>query len=778
MAVYKNSTETARKLRKGYAVALSILAIMLILSQVIIQYAIHTNDNDSRVINIAGRQRMLSQRINKSVFGLYNNTDEIDHTRYLNELEISLDLWKQSHEGLQNGDKELGLPGKNSPQIVNMFQQIEPQYKAIVDAATEIGIIASKPAYSRDKLFSAIQIIKNNESDFLKGMDDIVFQYDLESKQKIANISVIEIFILLLSFFILGLEMLFIFRPALTHVKSAMEEVETGRELLRKEKDLLATTMLSIGVAVIVTDSSGKITLMNPLAERYTGWSRHEAYGIDYQNVFNHVNILTGEKEMDPVRYVIETGNSIETSKYEGLISKDGSEIRITGNAAAIPSENGEISGVVISIRDISKEYELEKEIEIFLDVNLDMLCVVDMDGNFHRVNKRFGEILGYSIEEVEGKSFMYFLHEEDIEATLEAIKKLAENKILSGFTNRYRCKDGSYKYIEWHAQSGNGKYIYSSARDVTEKRVLEEQLRKIAVRDELTGLYNRHYFDMIIWEEMERSDRYNEPLSLMLLDLDYFKKVNDTWGHPVGDELLQVTSRIMGNVKRNTDVLVRFGGEEFALLMPHTSIEGAVTVAEKIRTAIEKNRHPITGIQTISIGVSERMKTESFGHLYKRTDEALYRAKQSGRNRVVVADENENLPMASVNLEWRTEWESGNREIDRQHQDLIALAGHLIELSLAGRGYQETIYQLEVLLRHITNHFEFEERVLADIGYPDHQVHSDTHKRLLAKAMGLEEAYKNGEIKSTAFFSFIVDDVILGHMVDSDTEFFPYLGK
>lgn len=634
----KNSIEITRKLSKGYAMALGILVIMLVLSQGIIQFTIHSNENDSRVVNIAGRQRMLSQRINKAAFGLYNSTDEKDYIRYLNELDTSLELWKQSHKGLRNGNEELGLPGKNSRRISDMFQEIEPQYEAIVNAATEIKMITSNLDYNHETLISAIQIIKNNEADFLKGMDAIVFQYDLESKQKITQIKAIEVIILMLSFVILGLEVLFIFRPALRHVKCAMEETEA------------------------------------------------------------------------------------------------------------------------------------------FMEVNLDMLCVADTDGNFHKVNKKFEMVLGYKADELVGKNFMFFVHEEDITATLDAIKDITENKSLAGFTNRYHCKDGTYKYIEWYSQLGFGNYIYSSARDVTEKRIVENELRKIAVQDELTGLYNRHYFDMIIGEEMDRSDRYNEPLSMMLLDLDHFKKVNDTWGHPVGDELLKLTSRTMGKAKRNSDVLVRFGGEEFIVLMPQTTIEGAAAAAEKIRAEIERNSHPVTGVQTVSIGVVERMKSESFRHWYKRTDDALYCAKESGRNRVVTAEESDNLLLATVHLEWSPEWESGHKELDKQHHDIIIVANRLIEILLSGRGYQDTISQLEILLTNISYHFDYEDKVLAAINYLDQTAHVDMHKNLISKALRLEEAYKKGEVRSSAFLSFLVDDIILDHLMKEDTKFFPYL--
>ena len=267
------------------------------------------------------------------------------------------------------------------------------------------------------------------------------------------------------------------------------------------------------------------------------------------------------------------------------------------------------------------------------------MLCVADIDGNFHKVNKKFEETLGYKVEELEGTSVFKFLHEDDVQITLDAIKDLLDKNKITSFTNRYLCKDGSYKYIEWHSQRGIGKYTYSSARDVTEKILAKRKMEDLAVKDQLTGLYNRHFFDMIIDKEMSLSDDNNGPLSMVILDLDRFKKVNDTWGHPVGDELLKHISQTTTNTIRNSDILVRFGGEEFIILLPQTPVDKAVTVAEKIRMAIETNSHPITGKQTASFGVAQRKPNESFENWYQRLDEALYQAKETGRNRVVAAE-------------------------------------------------------------------------------------------------------------------------------------------
>ncbi|NTW71824.1 MAG: diguanylate cyclase [Eubacteriaceae bacterium] len=308
---------------------------------------------------------------------------------------------------------------------------------------------------------------------------------------------------------------------------------------------------------------------------------------------------------------------------------------------------------------DSTKEHVHEKDMEAFLKVNLDMLCVANMEGTFVKVNNEFENVLGYSITELEGKSFLSMIHEEDLEATLEILDVLKEQKPVSNFVNRYRCKNGEYKYIEWRSQP-NGEYVYASARDITEKMEIENKLKEInedlviytkklqaanqilktlSITDELTGLYNRHYFEKRITEELDRSDRYSEELSMIIFDLDQFKKINDTWGHPMGDLILKKTAEITVTQMRKSDEIFRLGGEEFAIILPHNTLEGARTAAERLRKALNECVHPEVGKVTCSFGVAERRPEESFDSWYRRADEALYGAKNSGRNRVICCD-------------------------------------------------------------------------------------------------------------------------------------------
>ena len=623
---------------------------------------------------------------------------------------------------------------QGKPVIVNDYQAPSPMQKGCPEGHVAISNFVSIPVFMNGAIV-AVAAAANKSAD-----------YDQED--------------------VLNLKLL------MNTVWPVVERIKTD-ELRRNEKELLSATLLTVGVGIIVTDHSGCIVLLNPMAEQFSGYSQKEALGRGFGEIFHMMNLVTRENAPNPVLAGIKTTSS--TPKDLGIISRDGSEIRLEGNTNQIRSEKGEITGFVISLKDISKEYEQEKEIEGFLNVNLDMLCVWDLNGNFHKVNNKFTEVTGYTTQEIEGKHFFDFIHEEDMEDTNDMLRKLANKEIVSGFVNRFRCSADSFKYIEWNTQPGVGKFLYSSARDVTDKHMKEQQLREIAIRDELTGQYNRHYFDMIIDDEMGKSDRYGAPLSMIILDLDHFKRVNDTWGHPVGDEQLKLTARIMENFKRDSDILIRFGGEEFVILLPQTTREGAAIAAEKIRAAIEESHHPVTGRQTASFGVAERMKSESFRHWYRRLDEALYRAKEGGRNQVAASDENEKLPFASVNIDWNTAWESGNPVIDKQHRELIEIGNRLINQSYAGMGQQEILSQLDRLLDHIMRHFKIEESILAAAGYPERIYHAETHKELIAKALRLKEAYRNKEIRTSAFFSFVVDDVILGHMVNTDMNFFPY---
>lgn len=172
-------------------------------------------------------------------------------------------------------------------------------------------------------------------------------------------------------------------------------------------------------------------------------------------------------------------------------------------------------------------------------------------------------------------------------------------------------------------------------------KDIENARLYRLSISDSLTKSYNRQYLYQRLPEELDRARRYGDALSVLLFDVDHFKKLNDTHGHPAGDFALKEIVRVAQATIRDVDGLVRYGGEEFLLLLPKTGLEGARLTAERVRVAIEDLALPWSDTQlrlTASFGVAELKPRETDDELLHRVDEALYAAKTSGRNRVVAA--------------------------------------------------------------------------------------------------------------------------------------------
>jgi len=177
---------------------------------------------------------------------------------------------------------------------------------------------------------------------------------------------------------------------------------------------------------------------------------------------------------------------------------------------------------------------------------------------------------------------------------------------------------------------------FYRISNQVYKKiRKNEQKLKLLATIDELTGAYNRRAFLELIKKNVYRAKRYHEPLSLMIFDIDFFKKINDTHGHGIGDEVLKSLVHVVFENIRQEDLLARWGGEEFMILMPQTTLKSAFDLAERLRKNIEKYEFSEVGKVTVSLGLAEFSSKDDIESFIKRADDALYMAKGNGRNRV-----------------------------------------------------------------------------------------------------------------------------------------------
>ncbi|MBI2891503.1 MAG: diguanylate cyclase [Nitrospirae bacterium] len=210
----------------------------------------------------------------------------------------------------------------------------------------------------------------------------------------------------------------------------------------------------------------------------------------------------------------------------------------------------------------------------------------------------------------------------------------------------KIRCFElGASDYVEKGSWKERGPELRARVKTHLELKKSRDRLRELASIDELTQVYNRRHFMEELSREFSRAVRYQKPISFILMDIDHFKKINDTHGHQVGDMVLSHLAALIKQALRGSDVVARYGGEEFAVILPETELEGAVAAAEKMRRTVEREGFPSQDGPLdvrVSFGVANwpRHKVAHVDQLIRLADDALYCAKDAGRNRVVVAQE------------------------------------------------------------------------------------------------------------------------------------------
>jgi diguanylate cyclase len=209
-----------------------------------------------------------------------------------------------------------------------------------------------------------------------------------------------------------------------------------------------------------------------------------------------------------------------------------------------------------------------------------------------------------------------------------------------NSFTGRFDYMQQSCTMGPLRDDGNRVKYLYITVQDVTEVVSYELKLLEMNMRDNLTGTHNRRFLEPYLKREFERHRRYCRPFSVMMIDIDFFKNVNDTYGHQCGDFVLKCISAEIVSLLRKVDCVTRYGGEEFCCLLPETSLNQALVLAERVRLSIASkvyDFHELPIRVTISIGVAELShEMDSENVLLKIADEALYEAKKTGRNKVV----------------------------------------------------------------------------------------------------------------------------------------------
>lgn len=220
---------------------------------------------------------------------------------------------------------------------------------------------------------------------------------------------------------------------------------------------------------------------------------------------------------------------------------------------------------------ELAAYQRIQQEWEWFFENSLDMFAVATLDGRFRRVNSAFERVLGYSREELLASPFTHFVHPEDIERTHEELVHLGNGRDTVRFENRYRHRDGRWRWLEWTcpAATPQDRQLYAIARDVSDSKLSPEERLYRAEHDSLTGLGNRALFDQALSKAVARTQRNpDNQVALLLIDLDGFKQINDAHGFGIGDAVLKSTAGRLATCHREGDVSCRIGGDDFALVV------------------------------------------------------------------------------------------------------------------------------------------------------------------------------------------------------------------
>lgn len=273
---------------------------------------------------------------------------------------------------------------------------------------------------------------------------------------------------------------------------------------------------------------------------------------------------------------------------------------------------------------------------------------LIIQDGLIKFANPTLLKILNYHEGEMVGKNILRFLYPDSRDLLSESFQRLVDNQTIESPLELrvvHKNEEGIYMEVLLTLIQYEGcPAIFITLRNITERKKAEAELKRLVITDDLTGLYNQRYLYSQITKEVERAKRHNRPLSMLLIDIDLFKELNDTYGHWEGDFVLKKIGEILMKNVRDIDMTFRYGSEEFAVILPETKYEDATIVAERIRKAVAQtlfypftlDGQPDIVSKTVSIGVTEFNIEDTIKSFLKRVDNAMYQAKKGGRNMII----------------------------------------------------------------------------------------------------------------------------------------------
>ncbi len=466
----------------------------------------------------------------------------------------------------------------------------------------------------------------------------------------------------------------------ITKHKEMEEKLKEREEKYRGLFEKLKAILNFLPDATFVIDTEGKTLIWNKAMEEMTGIKEENILGkgnYEYAVPFYGINRpCLADMVLKPYPEVEKNYTFITKKEDNSLVAEvfcpgiGESGIYAWAKATPIYDSNGNLFGAIESVRDITDRKNVQeavrdahRRLDEIIEFLPDATLVIDTNEKVIAWNKAMEEMTGVPKKDMLGKgdyeyAIPFYGKRKPILINLALMTNnqlaMLEQNYDIGRTNKNTifgevyCPEtykgrGAYLFAsasKLHDTAGNIVGAIETIRDITDRKEVEKKLHTMATTDELTNLWNRRYFMQSVSQEIERAKRYKQYFSVMMLDIDHFKKVNDTQGHAAGDAVLQHLASIIKKNLRRLDIPGRIGGEEFGIILPSTNLEKAALLAERLRKDIENSPAYYNGNEiafTVSIGVTNyHHRLSKVDELLKIVDDALYKAKDHGRNRVV----------------------------------------------------------------------------------------------------------------------------------------------
>jgi len=392
--------------------------------------------------------------------------------------------------------------------------------------------------------------------------------------------------------------------------------------------------------SVLITDIDHVIVYANPAFCNMTGYPQDELVG-------NNPRILQGPLTEKSVIQKLRDDLKNKGSFFGSTINyrKNGRPYLVEWTISSVPDHSGATAYFVSIQKDITQLHAAQSTSNLFaqaIDSAYDGIFITNADGIIEFANQGFEIITGYSPTEVIGYKPSLLKSGQHDKAFYERLWKHLNEGLPFRAMIVNRHKNGH----EIHCQqtitpvknaTGQTTHFISIIKDLTDRVFTELKVRELASHDSLTGLLNRRAGEIELDLLLIQAAETNSPFCLLMTDIDDFKAVNDTFGHAKGDEIIKAVAKTLEEETRKTDKTIRWGGEEFIVLLPFCDLNKAREIAEAIRVSIARQTFQEAGIVTLSLGVIESTPSDRPASLLERVDDQLYKAKSSGKNQVAL---------------------------------------------------------------------------------------------------------------------------------------------